>query len=89
MQVISISCSSYPFPARLSSPCLPHQSAMGLNTSPPSGHYVYTSTTMNGWKPLIFLEEAGIEYVLTFIDFGKKEQKSEKYVALSPITNNN
>lgn len=46
--------------------------------------HLYTATTMNGWKPLIFLEEAEVEYELTYIDFGKKEQKSEWYMALNP-----
>ena len=31
--------------------------------------HLYTASTMNGWKPVIFLEEAGIEYDLTYIDF--------------------
>jgi GST-like protein len=39
---------------------------------------------MNGWKPVIFLEEAGIEYDLTYIDFSKKEQKAPEYVKLNP-----
>ncbi|NET39201.1 MAG: glutathione S-transferase [Cyanothece sp. SIO1E1] len=51
--------------------------------APPDIH-LYTASTMNGWKPLIFLEEAEIEYKLTYIDFGKKEQKSEWYVKLNP-----
>ena len=37
--------------------------------------HLYTASTMNGWKPIIFLEEAEVEYELTYIDFGKKEQK--------------
>jgi hypothetical protein len=31
---------------------------------------------MNGWKPVIFLEEAKISYDLTPIDFSKREQKA-------------
>ncbi len=46
--------------------------------------HLYTASTMNGWKPTIFLEEAGIEYELTAIDFSKKEQKSEWYLKLNP-----
>ena len=26
--------------------------------------HLYTASTMNGWKPLIFLEEAGLDYEL-------------------------
>ena len=39
---------------------------------------------MNGWKPVIFLEEAEVEYELTPIDFGKNEQKSPWYLKLNP-----
>lgn len=46
--------------------------------------HLYTASTMNGWKPVIFLEEAGIDYELTPIDFGKKEQKSDWYMKLNP-----
>ncbi len=46
--------------------------------------HLYTASTMNGWKPTIFLEEAGVDYELIFIDFAKKEQKSDWYVALNP-----
>ena len=46
--------------------------------------HLYTAATMNGWKPLIFLEEAGVDYELTAIDFGKKEQKAEWYLKLNP-----
>ena len=42
--------------------------------------HVYTAPTMNGWKPIIFLEEAGIEYDLTYVDFSKKEQKDKEYI---------
>ncbi len=45
---------------------------------------LYTASTMNGWKPVIFLEEAEVEYELTYIDFSKKEQKSDWYVKLNP-----
>ena len=46
--------------------------------------HLYTASTMNGWKPTIFLEEAGVDYDLTVIDFAKKEQKSAWYVKLNP-----
>lgn len=46
--------------------------------------HLYTASTMNGWKPVIFLEEAGVPYDLTYIDFAKREQKSEWYMKLNP-----
>lgn len=45
---------------------------------------LYTAATMNGYKPVIFLEEAQINYDLTFIDFAKKEQKASDYLKLNP-----
>ncbi len=45
---------------------------------------LYTASTMNGWKPVIFLEEAGIDYELVPIDFSKKEQKAPDYMQLNP-----
>ncbi len=46
--------------------------------------HLYTASTMNGWKPTIFLEEAGVDYDLTFINFSKSEQKSDWYLKLNP-----
>lgn len=46
--------------------------------------HLYTASTMNGWKPLMFLEEAGVPFELTAIDFAQKEQKSDWYLALNP-----
>ena len=46
--------------------------------------HLYTAATMNGYKPVIFLEEAGVSYDLTFIDFAKKEQKAPDYMKLNP-----
>jgi GST-like protein len=46
--------------------------------------HLYTAATMNGWKPVIFLEEAGVEYELTRIDFAKREQRSAWYLKLNP-----
>ena len=46
--------------------------------------HLYTASTMNGWKPVIFLEEAGVDYELTHIRFSEKEQKSDWYMRLNP-----
>ncbi len=46
--------------------------------------HLYTAATMNGYKPVIFLEEAGIPYDLTFVDFAKKAQKAPDYIKLNP-----
>lgn len=46
--------------------------------------HLYTATTMNGWKPLIFLEEAGVEYELTAVGFPAGEQKADWYLELNP-----
>ena len=45
---------------------------------------LYTANTMNGWKPLIFLHEADVEYELVPISFAKREQKESWYLALNP-----
>lgn len=45
---------------------------------------LYTAPTMNGYKPLIFLHEAELEYALHYIDFDAREQKADWYVALNP-----
>ena len=46
--------------------------------------HLYTAATMNGYKPVIFLEEAGVDYDLTFVDFSKREQKDPDYMRLNP-----
>ena len=46
--------------------------------------HLYTAATMNGYKPVIFLEEAGVPYDLTFIDFAKSEQKAPDFLELNP-----
>ncbi len=46
--------------------------------------HLYTAATMNGYKPVIFLEEAGVPYDLTFVNFAKKEQKAPAYPELNP-----
>ena len=35
--------------------------------------HLYTAQTMNGWKPIILLEELGVNYNVTHIDFSKNE----------------
>ena len=45
---------------------------------------LYTANTMNGWKPLIFLHEAEVDYDLVPIDFGRKEQKAADYLKINP-----
>jgi len=45
---------------------------------------LYTAATMNGYKPVLFLEEAGVAYDLTFVDFAKKEQKAPAFMELNP-----
>mgnify|MGYP001821020905 FL=1 len=46
--------------------------------------HLYTAATMNGYKPVIFLEEADVPYDLTYVDLGKREQKEPEYVKLNP-----
>ena len=46
--------------------------------------HLYTAATMNGYKPVIFLEEANLPYELTFIDFAMREQKAPEYLKLNP-----
>ena len=46
--------------------------------------HLYTAPTSNGWKPIIFLEEACIKYDIKSIDFAKKEQKAPEYLKLNP-----
>ncbi|MEM9839347.1 MAG: glutathione S-transferase N-terminal domain-containing protein, partial [Pseudomonadota bacterium] len=46
--------------------------------------HLYTAATMNGYKPVIFLEEAGVPYDLTFVNFAKQEQKAPEYLKLNP-----
>ena len=45
---------------------------------------LYTANTMNGWKPLIFLHEAEIDYDMVPISFSKKEQKAPDHMKLNP-----
>lgn len=46
--------------------------------------HLYTAATMNGYKPVIFLEEAGVPYDLSFVNFATQEQKAPDYVKLNP-----
>lgn len=45
---------------------------------------LYALGTPNGFKPLIFLEEAGLPYELHRVDFAKNEQKSPEFLSLNP-----
>lgn len=45
---------------------------------------LYTAPTMNGWKPLIFLHEAQLDYELVTISFAQNEQKQDWYLELNP-----
>lgn len=46
--------------------------------------HLYTASTMNGWKPVIFMEEAGVDYDITHVDFSRRQQKSAEYLAINP-----
>lgn len=46
--------------------------------------HLHTAATMNGYKPVILLEELGVPYDLTFIDFSKREQHAPDYLKLNP-----
>ena len=41
-------------------------------------------TTPNGYKPLIFLEEAGLDYTLKPVDIGKGEQFEPDFLKIAP-----
>ncbi|WP_244487635.1 MULTISPECIES: glutathione S-transferase N-terminal domain-containing protein [unclassified Aureimonas] len=45
---------------------------------------LYTWTTPNGEKPVIFLEEAGIDYTLHLVDISSGAQKAPAFVAVNP-----
>ena len=45
---------------------------------------LYTANTMNGWKPLIFLHEAEVDYDMVPVSFARKEQKAQDYLKLNP-----
>lgn len=46
--------------------------------------HLYTAGTMNGYKPVIFLEEAGVPYDLAHISFSKQDQKTPQFLQLNP-----
>ena len=46
--------------------------------------HLYTAATMNGYKPVLFLEEAEIPYDMTVIDFSKQEQKTPEFLKINP-----
>ncbi|MEL6310859.1 MAG: glutathione S-transferase N-terminal domain-containing protein, partial [Pseudomonadota bacterium] len=46
--------------------------------------HLYTAATMNGYKPVILLEELGVPYDLTFVNFSKREQHAPAYLKLNP-----
>lgn len=45
---------------------------------------LYTASTPNGWKASICLEELGLPYNTTHLDFGEKEQKQDWYLEINP-----
>jgi GST-like protein len=45
---------------------------------------VYYWPTPNGWKITIFLEEAGIPYVIKYVNIGKGEQFEPSFLAIAP-----
>ena len=45
---------------------------------------LYTASTPNGWKASICLEELGLPYKTTHLDFGEKEQKQDWYLEINP-----
>ena len=44
----------------------------------------YFWTTPNGYKPLLFLEEAGLEYRIVPVNISKGEQFDPEFLAISP-----
>jgi GST-like protein len=45
---------------------------------------LYTSSTPNGYKVSIMLEELGLEYAVHGIDLAKQEQKAAEFLAMNP-----
>ena len=45
---------------------------------------LYLWRTPNGYKPLIFLEEAGVEYQLHSVNIGNNEQFAPDFLKISP-----
>lgn len=45
---------------------------------------LYFWTTPNGYKPLLFLEEAGVNYTIKPVNISKGEQFASEFLAISP-----
>ena len=45
---------------------------------------LYTSSTPNGWKASVMLEEIGMPYTVHPISLSQGEQKSQKFLAINP-----
>ncbi len=45
---------------------------------------LYFWTTPNGYKPMLFLEEAGVPYTIVPVDIGKGEQFEPEFLKISP-----
>ncbi len=45
---------------------------------------LYTWTTPNGEKPVIMLEELGLDYALRLIDISTGKQKESDFLAINP-----
>ncbi len=45
---------------------------------------LYTAATPNGWKASICLEELGLPYNTTHLDFAQNEQKQDWYLRINP-----
>ncbi|MBX2848781.1 MAG: glutathione S-transferase family protein [Acidiferrobacterales bacterium] len=46
--------------------------------------HLYTSSSPNGYKASIMLEECGIEYDFTFVRLGKLQQKEDWFLKMNP-----
>lgn len=46
--------------------------------------HLYTSSTPNGYKASIMLEECGLEYEFTYIRLGKLQQKEDWFLKMNP-----
>src|SRR4051812_37879301 len=45
---------------------------------------IHTWTTPNGLKPLILLEELGLDYEIRWVNLGKGEQHQPDYLRINP-----
>jgi GST-like protein len=46
--------------------------------------HLYTSTTPNGQKASVMLEESGIDYEFTYVRLGEQQQKQPDFLAMNP-----